>query len=165
MKAGNPGVRSPFREPDRRISFSAAASQWIHSVSKEDPLVVMKPQCLAALSSNAHPWWEGCPGNTNQRHSMTPVPRSTHSCTLNLYRHQPGTMPRFKHDPTDQTHRKEGLRGAFVVGASWKHGQLSWGITIALTRSSILAWRIPMGRRVWWAIVQGLTKSQTRSSD
>ena len=27
------------------------------------------------------------------------------------------------------------------------------------TQSSILAWRIPMDRRAWWAIVQGVTKS------
>ena len=29
------------------------------------------------------------------------------------------------------------------------------------THSSILAWRIPMDRRTWWAIVHRLTKSQT----
>ena len=27
--------------------------------------------------------------------------------------------------------------------------------------SSILAWRIPMGRGTWWAIVHGVTMSQT----
>ena len=164
MKAGNPGVRSPFREPDRRVSFSATASQQIHSVSKEDPLVVMKAQCLAVLSSNTHPW-QYKHRSSYQRHSITPIPKSTNSFTLNLYRHQPGTMPRFRHDPTAQTHRKEGLRGACVVGASWKRGQLAWGITMALTRSSILAWRIPMGRRVWQARVQGVTKSWTQPSD
>ena len=30
------------------------------------------------------------------------------------------------------------------------------------THSSILAWRIPMGRGAWWATVHGVTKSQTR---
>ena len=30
------------------------------------------------------------------------------------------------------------------------------------THSSILAWRIPMDRRAWWATVHGVTKSQTR---
>ena len=30
------------------------------------------------------------------------------------------------------------------------------------THSSILAWRIPMGRGVWWAAVQGVAKSWTR---
>ena len=30
------------------------------------------------------------------------------------------------------------------------------------THSSILAWRIPMDRRAWRAIVHGVTKSQTR---
>ena len=33
------------------------------------------------------------------------------------------------------------------------------------TNSSILAWRIPMGRGVWWATVHGVTKSQTQLSD
>ena len=30
------------------------------------------------------------------------------------------------------------------------------------THTSILAWKIPMGRGAWWATVHGLTKSQTR---
>ena len=29
------------------------------------------------------------------------------------------------------------------------------------THSSILAWRIPMDRVAWWAIVHGISKSQT----
>ena len=29
------------------------------------------------------------------------------------------------------------------------------------TQSSILVWRIPMDRGTWWAIVHGVTKSQT----
>ena len=29
------------------------------------------------------------------------------------------------------------------------------------THSSILAWRIPMDRGVWWATVHGVTKSRT----
>ena len=33
------------------------------------------------------------------------------------------------------------------------------------THSSILAWRIPMERRAQQAIVDGVTKSQTRLSD
>ena len=32
------------------------------------------------------------------------------------------------------------------------------------THSSILAWRIPMDRGVWWATVYGITKSQTQLS-
>ena len=31
--------------------------------------------------------------------------------------------------------------------------------------SSILAWRIPMDRKTWWAIAHGVTKSQTRLSN
>ena len=30
--------------------------------------------------------------------------------------------------------------------------------------SSILAWRIPMGRGAWWATVHGVSKSQTQLS-
>ena len=30
------------------------------------------------------------------------------------------------------------------------------------TRSSILAWRIPMDRGAWWATVHGVAKSQTQ---
>ena len=33
------------------------------------------------------------------------------------------------------------------------------------THSSILAWRIPWNRKVWWATVHGVTKSQTWLSD
>ena len=33
------------------------------------------------------------------------------------------------------------------------------------THSSILAWRIPMDRGAWWAIVHSVTKSQTGLSD
>ena len=33
------------------------------------------------------------------------------------------------------------------------------------THSSILAWKIPMGRGAWRATVRGVTKSQTRLSD
>ena len=34
-----------------------------------------------------------------------------------------------------------------------------------VTDSSILAWRIPMGRGAWRATVHGITKSRTRPSD
>ena len=33
------------------------------------------------------------------------------------------------------------------------------------THSSILAWRIPLDRGVWWATVHGVTKSQTQLHD
>ena len=33
------------------------------------------------------------------------------------------------------------------------------------THSRILAWRIPMDRRAWWATVHRVTKSQTRLSN
>ena len=33
------------------------------------------------------------------------------------------------------------------------------------TQSSILAWRIAMGRGVWWATVHGVTKSRTQLSN
>ena len=41
---------------------------------------------------------------------------------------------------------------------------LDWEDTLEknmATHSSILAWRIPMDRGAWWAIVHGVTKSQT----
>ena len=33
------------------------------------------------------------------------------------------------------------------------------------THFSILAWRIPMDRRAWWATVHGVAKSQTQLGD
>ena len=33
------------------------------------------------------------------------------------------------------------------------------------TRSSILAWRIPMDSGAWWAAVHGVAKSRSRLSD
>ena len=33
------------------------------------------------------------------------------------------------------------------------------------THSSILAWRIPMDRGAWWAIVHGVSKSRTQQSN
>ena len=33
------------------------------------------------------------------------------------------------------------------------------------THSSILAWRIPMDRGTWWAVVHGVAKSRTRLND
>ena len=33
------------------------------------------------------------------------------------------------------------------------------------THSNILAWRIPMDRGAWWAIVHGVTKCQTGLRD
>ena len=33
------------------------------------------------------------------------------------------------------------------------------------THTSILAWRIPMDRGVWWAAAHGITKSQRRLRD
>ena len=48
----------------------------------------------------------------------------------------------------------------WVRSLSWKD-LLEEGMT---THSSILAWRIPMDRGVWWATVYGVTKSQTQLS-
>ena len=33
------------------------------------------------------------------------------------------------------------------------------------TQSSILAWRVPMDRGAWWAVVHGVEKSQTQLSN
>ena len=43
-------------------------------------------------------------------------------------------------------------------------GHLGWEDPLEggmATHSSILAWRIPMDRRPWWATVHGVAKSQT----
>ena len=48
-----------------------------------------------------------------------------------------------------------------VQSLSWKDPQEE-GMA---THSSILAWRIPMGRGTWWAAVHGVTKGQTQLSD
>ena len=45
---------------------------------------------------------------------------------------------------------------------------LGWEDTLGegrATHSSILVWRIPMGRAVWWATVHGVANSQTRLSN
>ena len=49
----------------------------------------------------------------------------------------------------------------WVWSLGWKDS-LEEGIA---THSSILAWRLPMDRRAWWAPVCGVTKSQTQLSD
>ena len=36
---------------------------------------------------------------------------------------------------------------------------------VMASHSSILAWRIPMDRRAWWATVHVVTKRQTQLSD
>ena len=51
---------------------------------------------------------------------------------------------------------------------TWVHWTLGWEDPLEegmATHSSILAWRIPMDRGVWWATVHGVTKSQIRLSD
>ena len=50
---------------------------------------------------------------------------------------------------------------AWVQSCGWEY-PLEEGMA---TYSSILAWRIPMDRRAWWATVHGVTKSQTRLID
>ena len=43
-------------------------------------------------------------------------------------------------------------------------GSLGWEDPLEegmATHSSILAWRIPMGRGAWWAAVHGVAKSDT----
>ena len=45
----------------------------------------------------------------------------------------------------------------WVQSLGWKD-PLEEGVA---THLSILAWRIPMARGAWWAIVYGMTKSRT----
>ena len=45
---------------------------------------------------------------------------------------------------------------------------LGWGDPLEegmATRSSVLAWRIPMDRGAWWAIAHGVAKRWTQRSD
>ena len=45
---------------------------------------------------------------------------------------------------------------------------LDWEVSLEegmATHSSILPWKIPMYRGVWWVAVHGVAKSQTRLSD
>ena len=53
------------------------------------------------------------------------------------------------------------MRETWVQSLSWED-TLEEGMA---THSSILAWRIPMDRGVWWATVHGVAKSQTQLSD
>ena len=49
------------------------------------------------------------------------------------------------------------MRETWVQSLGWED-RLVKGMA---TQSSILVWRIPMDRGTWWAIVHGVTKSQT----
>ena len=53
------------------------------------------------------------------------------------------------------------MQEAWVSSPGWED-PLEEGMA---THSSILAWRIPMDRRVWWEAVHGVAKSQTQLSD
>ena len=48
-----------------------------------------------------------------------------------------------------------------VLSLSWED-PLKEGIA---TYSSMLAWRIPMDRGAWWAVVHGVARSRTRLND
>ena len=49
------------------------------------------------------------------------------------------------------------IRETWVRSLGWED-PLEEGMTI---HSSILAWRVPMERGAWWAIIHGVTKSWT----
>ena len=53
------------------------------------------------------------------------------------------------------------MRETWVQSPGWED-PLEEGMA---THSNILAWRIPVDRGAWWAIVRGIAKSQTRLSD
>ena len=53
------------------------------------------------------------------------------------------------------------IRETWVQSLGWED-PLEEGMA---THSSILAWRIPLNRGTWWAIVHGVAKSQTQLSD
>ena len=52
----------------------------------------------------------------------------------------------------------DGKESAYSAGDLGWEDPLEEGMAI---HSSILAWRIPMDREVWWATVHGVTKSHT----
>ena len=56
-------------------------------------------------------------------------------------------------EPTCQCRRHE----TWVQSLGWKD-PLEEGMA---THCSFLAWRIPMDREVWWAIVHGVTQNRT----
>ena len=53
------------------------------------------------------------------------------------------------------------MRETWVRSLGWKV-PLEEGMA---THSSVLAWRIPMDRGAWWAIVHGVAKSRTQLRD
>ena len=60
-------------------------------------------------------------------------------------------------------HSSVGKKSACNVGDLGLIPELGRSLEEAMaTHSSILAWRIPMDIRAWWATVQGVTQSWTR---
>ena len=69
------------------------------------------------------------------------------------------------------------IAGAFLVAQTVKNPPAMWETWVQFlgwedpleegmaTYSCILAWRIPMDRRAWWAPVHGIAKSWTRLSN
>ena len=58
------------------------------------------------------------------------------------------------------------IKNPRIVQKTWVQS-LGWEDTLEegmATHSSVLAWRIPMGRGAWRATVHGVTKSLTRLS-
>ena len=53
------------------------------------------------------------------------------------------------------------MQETWVQSLGWEYSL--WGGMA--THSSILAWKIPMVRGAWWAIIHGVAKSWTRLSD
>ena len=59
----------------------------------------------------------------------------------------------------------QAVRNLPVMQVTWVRS-LGWEDPLeegTATRSNILAWRIPVDRRAWGAIVHGVTKSQTQA--
>jgi len=57
--------------------------------------------------------------------------------------------------------RLPAMRETWVWSLGWED-PLEEGMA---TRSSILAWGIPMDRGAWWAVVHGVAKSWTQLND
>ena len=52
-----------------------------------------------------------------------------------------------------------------IEGEVSQKGKAEYPILGVATHCSILAWRIPMDREIWWATVHGVAKSQTQWSN
>ena len=84
------------------------------------------------------------------------------SCICSVLLHEKGSLQRDKAPLIAQTVKNlPAMQEIWVQSLGWEDA-LEKGMA---THSSILPWRIPMGRGAWWATVHGVAKSRTGLSD